>query len=136
MELRKKEKKQVEIPTSSMADVAFLLILFFLVSTVFGSEMGLQIILPERGEEVKVRKKNLAHVYVNEIGDVKIEGEPVKLNMVPGKTEQLLIDNDSLIFSIKTHPQAEYQYMVRVFDNLKKGGADRISFAPKGLPEK
>lgn len=135
MEIRKREKKQVEIPTSSMADIAFLLIVFFLVSTVFSNEMGLQIILPERGDEVKVRKKNLAHVYVNEIGDVKIEGEPVKLNTISTKTEQLLMDNDSLIFSIKTHPQAEYRYMVRVFDRLKKGGADRISFAPKGLPE-
>jgi biopolymer transport protein ExbD len=135
LEIRKRERKQVEIPTSSMADIAFLLIVFFLVSTIFSNEMGLQIILPKSGEEVKVRKKNLAHVYVNEIGDVKIEGEPLKLNMIPGKTEQLLLENDSLIFSIKTHPQAEYQYMVRVFDKLKKGGADRISFAPKGLPE-
>ncbi|MBA7598230.1 biopolymer transporter ExbD [candidate division WOR-3 bacterium] len=136
MELRKREHKQAEIPTSSMADIAFLLIVFFLVSTIFSSEMGLQIILPERGEEVKVRKSNLARVYVNEIGDVKIDGEPVKLDMIAIQAKAMLAENDSLIFSIKTNPQANYKYMVRVFDRLKQGGAERISFAPKTLPKK
>jgi len=136
VELRKREHKQAEIPTSSMADIAFLLIVFFLVSTIFSSEMGLQIILPERGEEVKVRKSNLARVYVNEIGDVKIDGEPVKLDMIAIQVKAMLAENDSLIFSIKTNPQANYKYMVRVFDRLKQGGAERISFAPKTLPKK
>ncbi len=117
-----------------MADIAFLLIVFFLVSTIFSNEMGLQIILPEKGEEVKVRKTNLARVYVNEIGEVKIDGDPVKLDNIPSKAKTMLATNDSLIFSIKTHPEAEYKYMVRVFDKLKNGGAERISFAPKGLP--
>ena len=136
MELRKREQKQAEIPTSSMADIAFLLIVFFLLSTIFSTEMGLQIILPERGEEVKVRKSNLARVYVNEIGDVKIDGEPVKLDMIAIQSKAMLAENDSLIFSIKTHPEANYKYMVRVFDRLKQGGAERISFAPKALPKK
>ena len=136
MELRKREQKQAEIPTSSMADIAFLLIVFFLVSTIFSTEMGLQIILPERGEEVKVRKSNLARVYVNEIGDVKIDGEPVKLDIIAIQSKAMLAENDSLIFSIKTHPEANYKYMVRVFDRLKQGGAERISFAPKALPKK
>jgi len=136
LELRKREQKPAEIPTSSMADIAFLLIIFFLVSTIFSNEMGLQIILPEHGEQVKVRKSNIAHVYVNETGDVKIEGEPIALESVPDKAKEMLSQNDSLIFSIKTNPDAKYDYMVRVFDKLKKGGAERISFAPKGLPGK
>lgn len=134
MELRKREQKAAEIPTSSMADIAFLLIVFFLVSTIFSNEMGLQIILPEKGEEVKVRKTNLARVYVTEIGEVKIDGDPVKLDDIPARAKSMLAANDSLIFSIKTNPDAEYKYMVRVFDKLKNGGAERISFAPKGMP--
>ncbi len=135
MELRKREQKAAEIPTSSMADIAFLLIIFFLVSTIFSNEMGLQIILPEKGEEVKVRKTNLARVYVNEIGEVKIDGDPIKQDNIADRAKTMLAANDSLIFSIKTHPEAPYKYMVRVFDKLKHGGAERISFAPKGLPK-
>lgn len=135
MELRKKEQKQAEIPTASMADIAFLLIVFFLVSTIFSNEMGLQIILPEHGHEVKVKKSNIAHVYVTEDGAVKIDGEPTALDVIPERAKEMLAKNDSLIFSIKTHPDAKYDYMVRVFDRLKHGGAERISFAPKGLPK-
>jgi biopolymer transport protein ExbD len=134
MELRKRGQKTADIPTASMADIAFLLIIFFLVSTIFSTEMGLQIILPEKGEEVKVRKTNLARVYVNEIGEVKIDGDPVQLDNIPERAKMMLAANDSLIFSIKTHPDAQYKYMVRAFDKLKSGGAERISFAPKGLP--
>lgn len=133
MELRKKEQKQAEIPTASMADIAFLLIVFFLVSTIFSNEMGLQIILPERGEEVKVRKTNLARVYINEEGGVKIDGEPTEVDMIPEQAKKMLAENDSLIFSIKTHPGSKYDNMVQVFDKLKKGGAERISFAPKDI---
>jgi len=114
-----------------MADIAFLLIVFFLVSTIFSNEMGLQIILPEHGEIVKIRKSNIAHVYVNEQGAVKIDGEPTPIEMIADKAKAMLVKNDSLVFSIKTNPAAQYYYMVRVFDKLKKGGADRISFAPK-----
>jgi len=131
LELRKRGQKQAEIPTSSMADIAFLLIVFFLVSTIFSNEMGLQIILPEHGEIVKIRKSNIAHVYVNEQGAVKIDGEPTPIEMIADKAKAMLVKNDSLVFSIKTNPAAQYYYMVRVFDKLKKGGADRISFAPK-----
>lgn len=136
LELRKREDRQAEIPTASMADIAFLLIIFFLVSTIFSNEMGLQIILPEHGEIVKIAPGNIAHVYVNKTGDVKIDGDPTKLNMIADKAKAMLTENDSLVFSIKTHPEAKYDYMVRVFDKLKHGGAERISFAPKGLPEK
>lgn len=133
MELRRKRKESPEIPQSSMADIAFLLLIFFLVSTIFSNEMGLQIILPEHGEIVKIAKSNIAHVYVSEIGEVKIDGEPVSRDMIPEKANTMLTNNDSLVFSIKTHPEAKYEYMVKVFDRLKHGGAERISFAPKSL---
>jgi len=133
LELRRKRKESPEIPQSSMADIAFLLLIFFLVSTIFSNEMGLQIILPEHGEIVKIAKSNIAHVYVSEIGEVKIDGEPVSRDMIPEKANTMLANNDSLVFSIKTHPEAKYEYMVKVFDRLKHGGAERISFAPKSL---
>ncbi len=133
MELRKREQNKAEIPTASMADVAFLLILFFLVSTIFSSEMGLQIILPEHGEIVKIAKSNIAHVYINEFGAVKIDGEPTEVNLIADRTKDMLVENDSLVFSIKTHPEAAYESMIKVFDKLKHGSADRISFAPRDV---
>lgn len=130
MQLRKREETKATIPTASMADIAFLLILFFMVSTMFSTEMGLQIVLPKEGETVKVKKGNIAHIRVNAAGEVEIEDKPVEIDEVKERAEAMLAENDSLIFSLKTHPNCRYENMIRVFDQLKLARAERISFAP------
>ena len=59
----KKSRVSDEIPTSSMADIAFLLLIFFLVTTVFPKDKGLSIVLPEPGEEAQVSQKNILHLH-------------------------------------------------------------------------
>ncbi len=127
---RKKTQPKANIPTASMGDIAFLLIIFFMVSTTFSNEMGLQIVLPEKGEEVKVKSKNIVHLYVDADGSLRLEAEPFPVEELTQKVEDLLAENDSLIFSIKTHPDCPYQLMMNVFDKLKLAEATRISFVP------
>ena len=127
---RKKAQVRADIPTASMGDIAFLLIIFFMVSTTFSNEMGLQIVLSEKGEEVKVKSKNISHVYVDNDGSVRIEGKLIPVEDLYPKVKQLLAENDSLIFSIKTHPECPYEKMMRVFDQIKLADATRISFVP------
>ena len=69
----KKSKVSDEIPSSSMADIAFLLLIFFLVTTTFPKDKGLQIVLPEQAEEIEVSQKNVLHVIVNPNGTVTIK---------------------------------------------------------------
>ena len=49
-----------EIPTSSMADIAFLLLIFFLVTTTIDIDKGLGLVLPPEGETIEINKKNIA----------------------------------------------------------------------------
>ncbi|HEX2165784.1 MAG TPA: biopolymer transporter ExbD, partial [Longimicrobiales bacterium] len=62
--MKKKKRSGGEIPTSSMADIAFLLLVFFLVTTVFDEERGLSIVLPEAQNEVEVSPKNILFLMV------------------------------------------------------------------------
>jgi len=55
-----------EIPTSSMADIAFLLLIFFLVTTTIDMDKGLGMVLPAEGEEIEINKKNKARVLSKE----------------------------------------------------------------------
>ncbi len=128
--LKKRSNPQAEIPTASMGDIAFLLIIFFMVSTVFSNEMGLQIMLPEKGEEVKVKSKNIAKVFVTKEGNVRVNGEPVDLADLTSTARKMLVENPELIFSIKTDPDAKYEYMITVFDKLRLANAERISLVP------
>ena len=56
--MSKRRFKGGEIPTSSMADIAFLLLIFFLVTTTIDMDKGLGIILPAEGEELEIKKTN------------------------------------------------------------------------------
>ena len=129
----KKSKVSDEIPSSSMADIAFLLLIFFLVTTTFPKDKGLQIVLPEQAEEVEVSQKNVLHIIVNPNGTVTIKrGESQQEQVVrPDDVENIwrldVAQNPILIAAVKTHPDAPYRYMVDVLDALQAAGSTRIS---------
>ncbi|MCK4352632.1 biopolymer transporter ExbD [candidate division WOR-3 bacterium] len=130
MKLGRRITRAAEIPTASMADIAFLLIVFFMLTTVFATEKGLQIVLPEKGEEVKIKKTNIANVFVNAKGQVKIGEEEIPLPDIKEKAHQLLTVNDSLVFSLTIDRKCKYNKVIKVFDELRLAKAQRIAFAP------
>ena len=130
MKLGEKATRIAEIPTVSMADIAFLLLIFFMVTTVFANEIGLQILLPEKGQEVKVKSENIQKVYVEEMGGIRLNGEPVDQDDFVNEIKAILSVNKDAIFSIKTHPKSKYQYMINAFDKLRLANAERVSLAP------
>lgn len=132
--MKKKNRPGGEIPTSSMADIAFLLLVFFLVTTVFDEERGLSIVLPEADNEVEVPPKNILFLMVQPDGLVNIQrGENpqiqagVRANQISAIWRQEVANNPNLIAALKTAPNAPYRFMVDVLDQLQTAGADKIS---------
>lgn len=125
----KKRIKPGEIPTASMADIAFLLLIFFLVTTTIDMDKGLGQVLPPKGEEMEVPKRNISNILVNARGDVLIDNEPVRVRDIKRIAQEKLAANDLLIFSVKTHSRTKYQAYINVLDQLKQANAIRISIA-------
>ena len=131
--MRKRNRPSGEIPTASMADIAFLLLVFFLVTTVFDEERGLPIVLPEAQEEVEVSQKNVLHLTVLADGTVEVKrGESptvqrVSARDISGIWRLGFQQNPNLIAAVKTAPDAPYRNMVAVLDQLQSAGADKIS---------
>jgi len=70
----KRRFKSGEIPTSSMADIAFLLLIFFLVTTTIDTDKGLGIVLPPPGDvEIEIKKKNILNCLINSQGAVLLD---------------------------------------------------------------
>ncbi|WKZ58400.1 MAG: biopolymer transporter ExbD [Cyclobacteriaceae bacterium] len=71
-----------DIPNASMADIAFLLLVFFLVTTTVANDRGLQIQLPPPPEalppdmDIKIQERNLFKIQVNSFDNVLVEGNP------------------------------------------------------------
>jgi biopolymer transport protein ExbD len=131
--MNRKERVSDEIPTASLADIAFLLLIFFLTTTVFNEERGLPIVLPEQAEEQEVAAKNIIFFIVQADGSVTVrrgeseQEQVVSYREVEGILRQELVANELLIAAIKTDPNAAYRHMVNVLDEVKLAGAERIS---------
>jgi biopolymer transport protein ExbD len=130
MALRKKRRIKPNIPTSSMGDVAFLILIFFLTSTIFTRDKGLKMLLPERTEEqekVKVKPENIVTVAINPAGEAKIKSVVYDLILAPGEfdeikhvVEEKLLERDSLlVISLRTSKDAPYRSMVEALDQIK-----------------
>ncbi len=128
--MRKKRRfKGGEIPTSSMADIAFLLLIFFLVTTTIDMDKGLGIVLPAEGEEIEIKKDNILNCLINSQGNVLLGGEPFKIKNISKEVRRKIAENDKLIISVKAHEKTKYSDYISVIDQLKMANAKRISIA-------
>jgi|UniRef100_A0A7V3RG96 biopolymer transport protein ExbD len=129
MELRKKRKSTPNIPTASMGDIAFLIIIFFMTSTVFTREKGIKMLLPEKSREItKVKPENVVSILINPEGALKLKApgydgidiSPQQYSEVKRIVEEKLLERDTLlVVSLKTSRDARYQAMIEVLDQIK-----------------
>jgi len=133
----KEKKKHLSstIPTSSMADVAFLLLVFFLVTTKFDTKKGLGLTLPPYteagGKKVKIKKENLTQVWVNAKGEVAVDEQVVSLTELENIIREKITGNTNMVIALTTDRKAKYYMMVRVLDRIQKVGAKKISLSTR-----
>jgi len=121
--------RDVEIPEGSLADIAFLLLIFFLVTTTIDMDKGLSLVLPAKGEQTEVAEENISNLLVNAQGEILLDEELISLNDIRAKIRQKLQQNPKLIISVQTDPRTQYQRYIDVLDELKQSQATRISVA-------
>ncbi len=130
MLLGKKKEKDVEIPSASLSDIVFLLLIFFLVTTSIDTEKGLDLVLPPPGDtEIKIPKENLANMLVNAQGQVLLDGEVIEIRDISRIVREKIAGNPNLVISLKTDKETRYEDYVHVLDQLKEAEAKKISIA-------
>jgi biopolymer transport protein ExbD len=96
--LRRKRKGTLgEITLSSTADIAFLLLIFFIVSTVFAAEQGLIVILPgkqkDKTDVVKVKESNIATIRIHADNVITLDRKPIKINHIKTVIQDRIMAN-------------------------------------------
>ncbi len=131
---RERKQGRVMIPTASMSDIATLLIIFFVLTTVFRKEVGLPVVVPEAANTERILKsRDIANVYIDKEGRVSVDDrllDPERVGLV-FKTKYA--ENPGLIVQIKADREAPYGQVDAVIENLresmKEAPAIRIVFA-------
>ena len=139
MEVRRKRKNLGGIPTASMSDVAFLLLVFFLSTTKFDIKKGLGITLPAASEladiKVKLKKENITKISIDKEGIVRYktagmsEVQEIPMNKIQSIIKGIVTTNPDMVISLKTDRKSKYKYMVQVLDKLQAAGAEKISLS-------
>lgn len=135
--LRRKRKDMGGIPTASMSDVAFLLLVFFLSTTKFDIKKGLGINLPAASSEaqtkVKLDPKNITKVWIDAEGSITLATfeaeEQISINQLESKIRKIVSGNPEMVISLKTDRKSKYQHMVNALDKLQAAGAEKISLS-------
>lgn len=128
MDFGRSIKKEPFIPTSSMGDIAFLLLVFFMVTTIFRDENGLPVELPraEAGEEVN--RELVSNVYINRAGQISIDDRLVQVKHIRDIMATKISENPQLIVAFKTDNYADYGTVSDVMEELKEVNAVRVFF--------
>ena len=116
-----KSRPSTEFSASAMSDIAFLLLIFFLVTKIFALERGIPMMLPgQESDNVKVKRKNIMTVKAFANGSIVIRGTgPIGIRDLQQLVENKLIANPKLVVVLKTHPDADYGRMVACLDELR-----------------
>jgi biopolymer transport protein ExbD len=129
---KKKSRATPEINASSMADIAFLLLVFFLVTTTIGADKGLNMLLPPKKTEetppIDLKDKNVFKVIVNSRNQLLVEDEPMEVERLKEECKKFLSNNgadpamsespDKAVVSLKTDRGTEYKVYIKVLDEL------------------
>lgn len=129
----KKPAVSDEIPTSSMADIAFLLIIYFMVTTTFAATRGLDFSLPpEDDTPPMVEKEDSVLIEIQPGGVYVVDQKPMQLSEILDYLKPKLERNPKKPVIIRPQPNAEYGYMVNVFDELRQA-EDKIGMKVENI---
>lgn len=117
------KKKNVEsgIFTGSMADISFLLIIYFMLTSVFSATRGLDFALPEENpQQQEIKQEDAIDVHITATGALEVDGKGMSLEqLLPYVGEKLKQAADKPVI-LRTDPEASYGAMVEVFDELRQ----------------
>ena len=130
MKFNRKAKVVAAVPTASMADISFLLLVFFMVTTVFVRYRGLPVRMPAAEKIEKLENRRIVtHIWIDGQGVIRIEEQDIGLDQVAKIMNGKMIQDPRTIVSIKADADAEFGLIADVLEELRKAEALRVNFA-------
>jgi biopolymer transport protein ExbD len=133
MYLKRKSKKHLDIANSgALSDLAFLLIIFFIVVAVFNINKGFLLLLPAKNSTKIVNVNDIIKVNLREDGTLSYDDRTIGLPQLEAKIKKTLSLYPNMTFLLSIHPEAAYQNVVTIVDMVRKLEVENFSFAMIG----
>ena len=130
MKIQKKTKISAEIPQASLPDIIFLLLIFFMVTTVFKQFRGLPVTLPEAEKIEKIEgRRHVAYIWVAEGGVISIDDQLVDVKQVPTVMYERRLSDPQVVVSLKIDQNADMGVVTDVQEGLRKADALKVNYS-------
>jgi len=111
-----------------MADLGFLLLIFFIVTTVFAIEQGIPLVLPGREQPItRLKPSEVLEIRAHGDGTVEAGGVSIAADAVRSVVASRVEQDPDLVVVLATAPDASYGVMVNILDQIKLARCRRIS---------
>jgi biopolymer transport protein ExbD len=135
--IKARTHRAANIDLTPMVDVAFLLLIFFMVTTVFQRPLAMEINMPEPDAKVEVPESNVLSVLIDADGQLYSHlGNqplaPLSWEVIEDTFIEQTAMNPDLIILVKIHREARYARMVDMMDRLEDAEMQRFSLVPLG----
>lgn len=130
MKFNRKTKLSSDIPTASMPDIIFMLLIFFMVTTVLREYSGLPVNLPKAVRIEKLKSKNhTAHIWVSKEGLVSIEDKLFNTEDIRHIMYERRVADPQLVVSLKADEQSRMALISSIHNELRKADALALNYA-------
>ena len=134
MNFSRKTKISSEIPTSSMPDIIFMLLIFFMVTTVLREYSGLPVNIPKAEKIEKLKgKRHTAHIWVSKEGLVSINDRLFAVQDVAKIMYEKRVSDPQLIVSLKADEEAKMELISSIQEELREADALKLNYSTKTL---
>ncbi|RTE85997.1 MULTISPECIES: biopolymer transporter ExbD [Gammaproteobacteria] len=125
---RIREEEEATLDMTPMLDIVFIMLIFFIVTTSFVKEAGIDVNRPEASQATSKPSANI-FIAVRENGEVWMDRRQVDVERVAANLERLLAEQPTDMVVIQADDQARHGIVVKVMDQIKEAGIAQISIA-------
>ncbi|MBT0585885.1 ExbD/TolR family protein [Alteromonas oceanisediminis] len=120
-----------QIDMTPMLDIVFIMLIFFIVTTSFVKEKGLEVNRPKDNNSPQKPSKALS-IQIDELGQIRMNGRQVDIRRVVANIQTFLAENNTDSAAIQAHEDTEHGTVVEVMNQAKEAGIEKVSVLVKG----
>jgi biopolymer transport protein ExbD len=136
LKFEKKEKVQSGIPTASLPDIIFMLLIFFMVATVFKEFRGIPVVIPQAEKVEKLKgKRDVAYLWADRNGTISIDDRIVQVSRIANIMYAKVADPEHplKLVSLKIDKDVQMELVVQIHEELREagGGALNVNYSAR-----
>ncbi|MBN2544802.1 MAG: biopolymer transporter ExbD [Spirochaetes bacterium] len=130
MIFKKRKTNFINIAESgALSDLAFLLIIFFIITAVFSINRGFILGLPQKDSTKIVNVEDIIRITLNEDNKIIYMQNQINLTQLEDIVKERLNFRPNMTFLLKIHPESTYQYVVDIVDKVRNLDVENFSFS-------